>query len=106
MSTFGERLKEERKRCFNTQQQMADAMEVSRRSQVWYEKNERVPTSNYLEHAMVHGVDILYLFTGIRKTIPISDKEQYLLLAFRKLDDAQQHSILSICNAFANENER
>lgn len=64
---FPDRLKQERGRLGMTQDQLADACNVSKRAQANYESGERYPDARYLAAAATVGVDVLYLATGKRQ---------------------------------------
>ena len=64
--TLGERLREERKRLELTQARLASLGEVSRPTQYLYENAERYPSIEYLSKIANHGVDVVYVFCGVR----------------------------------------
>jgi transcriptional regulator with XRE-family HTH domain len=64
--SFGQRLREERKRLRLKQDEMAAAGEVTVQSQRMYEADKRPPSAKYLELLADVGVDTQYLFTGHR----------------------------------------
>ncbi len=70
MSTFGERLREERDRLGLNQTEFASLADSSKASQINYESGKRSPDSDYLAKIAVAGVDLLYLFTGLRSNHP------------------------------------
>jgi transcriptional regulator with XRE-family HTH domain len=72
MSVFHERLKEERKRLGLNQTEFAVLGGVTVDSQGNYERGSRKPDSAYLEALATHGVDVGYLFTGLRMPVPIA----------------------------------
>ena len=61
---FGERLADERRRQGLNQTDFAALGGVTVKTQVLYEKSERVPDANYLAAVARHGVDVLYVLTG------------------------------------------
>lgn len=65
-STFSELIRTERRRLGLTQQAMADAGRVSKRSQVSYESGARVPDIRYVRNVCQVGADALFLVTGSR----------------------------------------
>lgn len=67
MSSFFERLREERARLSLSQEEVATAGGVQRRAQVNYEAGERSPTADYLAAVAGLGIDVLYLLTGRRE---------------------------------------
>lgn len=65
-STFGGRLREERERLGLTQEQLARAGKVHRRTQVNYEADERSPDAAYINLVASAGVDTWYVLHGVR----------------------------------------
>lgn len=68
MANVGLRLREERERLKQTQEDFAIACGVRRRAQVTYESGERSPDARYLEAASKIGVDIAYVIYGSKTT--------------------------------------
>nr|BDD47129.1 hypothetical protein 8 [Saccharospirillaceae bacterium] len=66
MSTFGERLREERKRLGINQSEIGRIGGVSKHSQINYENGSRSPTAAYLQAVAASGVDVNYVLTGER----------------------------------------
>lgn len=67
MTTFFERLKEERLRLGLSQPAFGELVGVGKPAQIRYEKGERSPDSDYLQAAAAAGCDVLYLLTGRRE---------------------------------------
>jgi transcriptional regulator with XRE-family HTH domain len=61
-----ERLRSERERLHLTQQQLADAIGISRVSQGNYENGSRNPDMAYLSAIAGAGADVQYILTGRR----------------------------------------
>lgn len=66
ISTFGDRLAQERSRLGLSQDGLASAAGMSKRAIGNYERNERSPDAEQLMALKAQGVDILYLLTGER----------------------------------------
>ncbi|AEF91378.1 putative phage repressor [Delftia sp. Cs1-4] len=66
MSVFSDRLREERKRLGMTQTEFAALGNVTVDSQGNYERGARKPDSDYLAAVLAEGIDVGYLFTGVR----------------------------------------
>ncbi|WP_447779389.1 helix-turn-helix domain-containing protein [Variovorax boronicumulans] len=66
MSTFSDRLREERKRLDLNQTDFAAVGGVKKETQSNYETGTRKPDSAYLEAIAAIGVDVGYLITGVR----------------------------------------
>ncbi len=92
----GERLREERTRLGLKQEEFAQLGGVNRNTQGSYEKNERSPDLNYLSAVAVHGVDVLFVVTGVRLLAAagsLSAMEASLLEAFRTLTESDQDTL-------------
>ena len=72
--TFGERLREERKRLGLNQTELALLGGVVKFTQINYEKDERTPDTDYLLKLQKAGVDAYFLLTGERTPEPTSDE--------------------------------
>lgn len=100
----GERLREERVRLGLKQEEFAQFGGVNRNTQGSYEKNERTPDLNYLSAIAVHGVDVLFVVTGIRLLAAagsLSPLETTLLGYFRQLPEGEQASMVRTASALA-----
>lgn len=64
--SFGDRLKEERKRLDKTQEQLAQQGNVTVQSYRKYESDKLMPSSKFLELIAGSGADIQFLVTGHR----------------------------------------
>ena len=64
MSTFGQRLKDERERLGLTQVDFAALGGAKKHAQINYEADRTAPGVDYLQALAAHGVDIVYLMTG------------------------------------------
>ena len=84
--SVGKRLKEERSRLGLGQVAFAQACNVSRSTQTYFEADTNVPGGAYLIAADALGVDVLYVLTG-RRSRPVDMKEAALLDNYRALDD-------------------
>lgn len=67
MSTFGDRLREERERLKHSRDGFASLTSISKQSLWTYEQGVVQPKSAYLARLDIVGVDLLYLLTGRRK---------------------------------------
>lgn len=63
---WGYRLREERERLGHSQVNFAALLDISRPSQIAYEKSIGNPARSYWTKIAELGVDIQYVFTGIR----------------------------------------
>ncbi|MFG0678589.1 XRE family transcriptional regulator [Delftia sp. WSY_7] len=65
-STFFARLRDERRRLELNQSEFGSIGGVTKETQSNYETGARKPNSDYLEALSTHGVDVGFLFTGVR----------------------------------------
>lgn len=87
MSTFSDRLREERKRLGFNQTELAELAGVQKRAQVNYEAGERHPDAAYLMAVATAGADVLYILTGSREgPVPesLTEEERALLADYRE----------------------
>jgi len=112
MSTFEERLIEERKRVALSQSAFGEAGGVQKRAQINYEKGERHPDAAYLERLAAIGVDVLYVLTGRRAPAGngyataepgpagnLSLAELGLIKGWRQLDAKGRQAVLAMIEA-------
>jgi transcriptional regulator with XRE-family HTH domain len=84
---ISDRLKEERKRLGRTQAALAEIGNVSRASQIDWEKGITYPNAEYLARIADAGADVQYIVTGVRRLDNLSALEQALLTAARAAPD-------------------
>lgn len=72
--TFGERLKEERKRLGMNQTEFAALGGVVKFTQINYEKGDSAPNLDYLKKLNDSGVDGYFILTGLRTPTATSDE--------------------------------
>lgn len=102
VSTFGNRLKEQRKKLGLTQAEIAEKCGISMRMWGDYERDKYQPRSETLFILAKEGIDIDYVMTGIaaenvfrQPENSLTDKELELLVLFRQASDLGQAVILS-----------
>lgn len=66
MNDLGDRLREERERLGLSQAAFGELAGVKKNAQFNYEAGNRSPDSEYLSTIAKHGVDVLYVLTGMR----------------------------------------
>ncbi len=90
MINIGARLRGERERLGLTQDAFSEAVGVSKRALINYEKGERSPDAELLAIAASAGADVLYILTGQRSqpVAPMSD----LSPRVRALVDNYEHT--------------
>ncbi|MBC3911400.1 MULTISPECIES: helix-turn-helix domain-containing protein [Undibacterium] len=101
MSTFGARLKEERKRVGMNQTEFAAVGGVLKGAQVNYEQDDRLPNAEYLTLISELGVDVMYLLKGSRVAASLDAIESDLLSGFRKLDQRGKAGVLALIAGMA-----
>lgn len=94
--SIGDRLTEERKRRGLNQAAFAAIGGVSVKTQVLYEKAERVPDANYLAAIAGAGFDALYVLTGVSNTTVLSPEEATVLAGYRALDSRGRAGVLAL----------
>ncbi len=99
MSTFCERLKEERNRIGLNQTELGEFGGVKKQAQLKYEKGERFPDSNYLEKIAKAGVDVSYVVTGLSSQQDLAPSlapdEQMLLDSYRSMSMSKRKAVLA-----------
>lgn len=98
---LGERLAEERKRCEHTQKTVAVHFDISTRTQIKYELGETAPDAYYLHGIGEIGLDVAYVLTGKRSTSHVSDDEDALLAAYRRLGEEIRPALLALAASMA-----
>ena len=97
---IGLRIKEERERLSLTQQGIADAIGVAKRTFIDWEKDRTSPTAVQLSALSQLGIDVLYIITGVRSrpvlTSQMSSDKQKLMDAFDEMTPEQQRSFLEV----------
>lgn len=93
---FGERLADERRRQGLNQTDFAALGGVTVKTQVLYEKSERVPDANYLAAVARHGVDVLYVLTGEHVPSLLSAEEGVVVAGYRELDARGRAGVLAL----------
>lgn len=98
MSTFFERLREERQKLGLSQEEFGVLAGVKKRAQQNYEKGERFPDADYLMKIADHGVDTGYLVSGqeanpVPPSLPAD--EQLLIETYRALPLAKRREMLA-----------
>lgn len=66
MVSLGERLREERERLGMSQTQFGDLAQVTKKTQMLYEGDQRSPKADYLTAIAEQGVDVQYVLVGNR----------------------------------------
>jgi len=96
MTTFGQRLKEERKRLGFTQPDFAAVGGVEKGAQINYEQDKRFPGADYLIAVASLGVDTQYVLLGVLSGEGLKDDEQELLFGYRQLDVRTKARVLGV----------
>lgn len=99
MESIGDRLRAERKRTSLSQRAFGERGGVTEKTQVLYEKGERVPDAAYLAQVAANGVDVLYVLTGQRNTSTLSPEESDLVGRYREAPEAVRVAALAALTA-------
>jgi len=101
--SFGERLCEERKRAGLTQAAFAALGGVTSKTQVLYEKSERIPDACYLAAIANEGFDVMYILVAQRTAETLSVEDSALLTGYRNLDQKARNGILALLSGMQPE---
>lgn len=108
MRTFGERLREERKRLILTQDEIAERLGITKQSQGLYERGQRTPNAEYLIGLFELGGDPAYVLTGTRTppaAAALTQQQAELIEHFTQLTSEQQLFIVQTVAALAAANK-
>ncbi|MDR2124687.1 MAG: helix-turn-helix domain-containing protein [Desulfovibrio sp.] len=97
--TFGQRLREERKRLGLSQAQCAELCGIIEKTQGLYESSVRRPDTDYLEAFAKAGADVSYLITGKACSTALTEEERSLLGLFRQMDTGFREIFLGDADA-------
>lgn len=100
---FHQRLAEERERLDLTQEQMAKAGGVAKRTYCNYENGDREPPSSFLGRLKDIGVDVGYLLLGVREfdSLGIDASEERLLSLYRSLSAEDKLALEAVALMYA-----
>jgi transcriptional regulator with XRE-family HTH domain len=93
--TFGQRLRDERRRLGLSQVQCAELCGVVEKTQGLYEASVRRPDTDYLESIAKAGADVHFLITGAYPSTTLTEEERTLLSLFRQSDAVGREIILA-----------
>lgn len=104
---IGSRLQEERKRCGMTQNQLAEALGISKRTQANYESGSSDATASYLSNVAVQfNFDVPYILTGERTTLALDsldEVEDRIVQQYRSIPADDQRAIRRFVKAMADD---
>lgn len=106
LSNRGERLKEERRRLgINTQDEMAEILNVKKNSVVRYEKHNAALDTDQLDLLEDHGFNIAYILWGTKevKNSELSDEEVKLIQLYRQTREEMRQGLVSLVETYANQ---
>lgn len=75
---------------------------VTRTAQLNYEKGDRSPDADYLMALMGHGVDVMYLLSGVpagKSMASITAEQVRVLGAFDQLGDEERQTAFAVLDA-------
>ena len=104
---IGSRLQEERKRCGMTQNQVAEALGIAKRTQANYEAGSSDATASYLSKVTVQfQFDVPYILTGLRSTLALdslNEDEDSIVQQYRSIPADDQRAIRRFVKAMADD---
>jgi Predicted transcriptional regulators len=104
---IGARLRQQRAQAGLTQDQIAEQLGVSKRTQGNYESGSSDAPASYLSMAAsVLGFDVLYIVTGTRTTLKadaLSEVEDSIVQQYRSIPPDDQRAIRRFVKAMADE---
>ncbi|MHA6572735.1 helix-turn-helix domain-containing protein [Pseudomonas yamanorum] len=104
---IGARLRQQRAQAGLTQDQLAEQLGVSKRTQGNYESGASDPTASYLSlAASTLGFDVLYIVNGRRSTLELnalSEAEDSIVQQYRSIPADDQRAIRRFVKAMADE---
>lgn len=103
---IGSRLRDERKRNGQTQDQAATEFGIAKRTQANYEAGASDAPASYLSKAWAAGFDIEYVLTGARKGVPadtLSVDEYSIVEQFRRIADEDRQAIRRFLKAMSDD---
>lgn len=106
LSNRGERLKEERRRLgINTQDELAEILNVKKNSIVRYEKHSAALDTDQLDLLEDHGFNIAYILWGMTevKNTELSEQEVKLVELYRQTREEMRHGLVSLVETYANQ---
>ena len=107
---IGSRLQEERKRCALTQNEIAEALGIAKRTQANYEAGTSDATASYLSKvASQFGFDVPYILNGLRTTLAesaLNEVEDCLVKQFRSITPFDQEAIRRFLQVMADDAAR
>jgi transcriptional regulator with XRE-family HTH domain len=104
--SIGQRLREERDAQNLTQEALASALGITKKTQGLYERDERSPNADYLSAIQGLGLDVMYILTGQRMPRPaegLSERESAVLDNFRSLPEEDRAAVQRLTNALAEQ---
>ncbi|MNX59191.1 anaerobic benzoate catabolism transcriptional regulator [compost metagenome] len=107
---IGARLRQLRAQAGLTQDQLADKLGVSKRTQGNYESGASDPPASYLSMAASQlGFDVGYIVNGVPATLPneaLSEVEDLLVRQYRSITAGDQEAIRRFLKAMADDAAR
>ena len=102
---IGSRLRDERKRCGLTQDQVAEIFGIAKRTQANYESGTSDAPAWYLSRALKENrIDVVYILTGQRTTATeasLSEVEDSIIMKYRGIPEEDQKTIRRMLDAMA-----
>ncbi|YAV88725.1 helix-turn-helix domain-containing protein [Pseudomonas sp. CF10PS3] len=107
---IGARLRQQRAQAGLTQDQLAEHLGVSKRTQGNYESGASDAPASYLSMAAsMLGFDVLYIVKGVRTTLnadALSDVEDGIIQQYRSISEDDQRAIRRFLKAIADDTSK
>lgn len=96
LSTIGGRLAKERDLKGWSQTVCGQLGGVTKQTQIKYELNQSSPDSDYLSRLHGHGVDVMFVLTGVRDQSAMSNEHQNLIDAYNDASDYLKRAAFAV----------
>ncbi|WP_151819221.1 helix-turn-helix domain-containing protein [Acinetobacter seifertii] len=106
LNNRGNRLRDERKRLgINTQDELAEILQVKKNSVVRYEKHNAPLDMDQLDLLEDHGFNIAYILWGSTevKNSELSEEELKLITLYRQTREEMRSGLVSLVETYANQ---
>lgn len=106
LNNRGTRLRDERKRLgINTQEELAEIMQVKKNSIVRYEKHNAPLDMDQLDLLEDHGFNVAYILWGNSdvKNSELTEEELKLIMLYRQTREEMRIGLISLVETYANQ---
>lgn len=106
LNNRGTRLRDERKRLgINTQEELAEIMQVKKNSIVRYEKHNAPLDMDQLDLLEDHGFNVAYILWGNSdvKNSELTEEELKLIMLYRQTREEMRSGLISLVETYAKQ---